>query len=710
DQEVTIAITAAVFSTYFCKETGQLDRRWLHEVVFPQLREINEFGIFHVNKEIIRTSLRRKGSNSYLLRLVCAESAGCKTVITLSMADLPLIDSVNLRLQKKNEHSGHRVILPNDNVRHLWEHGSQECREFVASKAACKDARPTEIYEGSLQHFKSGKICSLASVRQACSRIQNASRRSQNEHEDLRKQMLDWKISLVSEDAVSGFIQRISTAPFGVVIYCAEQQFLLRQLLARNPYAPVHIDATGGLVRKSELIPENVLLCSAVVSSESESVVATPIAEAVLESTKTEDISAWIESFLLNFARFQDRGVWEVSKVGPRIYVIDFSWVFLHGVLRAAAIMDLGTYLRKQFKRLTSWDVKPPSYPLVFICSSHLMHRVAMTIAIKNRETKKNFLIFFANLITADSLETAKSVWETMLRLFCSQYVTSVVQDAFEVLHQYKASLPSSCHEFVNEMPDPEEENQSGISVDPPDSEAATTLRSSSPFSGIFGVPEPINTEAKELNPNFSLEAMQKVFKLYLPLLPIWSVCVFKGTPISTHLTNAPVESWFRWVKARVRRKSGTRLLIGNFLRAQLECVLERISRVKKNQQTVLPPRRPRRRKVNEEAPHVPKGDPWASRVSKPSYLGGKIASKLPFKCSQLRPARKSEHRFAPKSETPTCALSPPATLSKNTFITVKADNCGEEIKSVYRGCVFIRRDCAKTEIGQECAATTENG
>ena len=127
-------------------------------------------------------------------------------------------------------------------------------------------------------------------------------------------------------------------------------------------------------------------------------------------------------------------------------------------------------------------------------------------------------------------------------------------------------------------------------------------------------------------NQHYAQMALRQVESRWLPLYPLWGCAVLQGTELVTKgITNAPVESWFRWVKTSIHSGSkGTRLKLSRFAREQFNIVKNRLARVATElAQTVLAPKNPRGRrgrprktaqKTDIRAAHDNRGDGWSRK------------------------------------------------------------------------------------------------
>ncbi|PAA77430.1 hypothetical protein BOX15_Mlig004567g1, partial [Macrostomum lignano] len=685
---VESCISTNLFVNHFDTRTCKLKPSWLDQVIYPLLRQHGEYCQFSVNKVRLRAFKRHRKDCSFLwMRLVCAEGSGCSMAFVVTLNKAPTDgQSSTLTLRRISEHSGHDVPSSCSSYRYLLQRGSQECRNFVLSQATNPAAKPTQIYVKAIELFGS-EACSLSAVRTTVSRTKAADDKSPDDIRDLRLQMKDWKLTINEDGVISGYIQKIDVAPVSVILHTSMQLDLLRDVLKGNQLAPLHLDATGGIVRQTQNVPSTVLLCSAVVATPD--IKRTAVSESIMEVTRSENVSSWLMHFLADFARHCNIGLWELPKKGPQIYVSDFSWVFIHGILRAACTTCVTDYLRVQYNRLRSADLKPPESPVVFICSSHLLRAVARTLKSPDKIDKvtyREFMLSFALLVTSKTLRCAQAVWKAMVEVFTSRRVNPATLKALQILHG-RFDFSSLEIPDENQVAEDSANVSNAVQEDVALAELETGLRASSPFAKYFNdlTSEVTASDGNGvLNNLFYPQAVQVVLRKWMPLFPLWSVAVFGGNR-SAHVTNAAVESWFSWCKSEALPSPSSRLRLPRFVRAQLTTVKLQLKRLQHEQHPIRPPKRARGRKCGFDAPLNPPGDPWkrsgASKRRRTSFIQSALSippAVAPTTCTLAAPAASGSRlgsqpvivQVRPAIAPTTCTLAAPAASGSRSGIS----------------------------------------
>jgi hypothetical protein len=80
------------------------------------------------------------------------------------------------------------------------------------------------------------------------------------------------------------------------------------------------------------------------------------ISDAVLESTKTEDIANWLLRLHLDLQRQARKGLWLCSRNLPAVLVMDFSWALIYGCLKSFVSSTFEHYMQCQYVRRSTSD------------------------------------------------------------------------------------------------------------------------------------------------------------------------------------------------------------------------------------------------------------------------------------------------------------------------------------------------------------------
>ena len=214
----------------------------------------------------------------------------------------------------------------------------------------------------------------------------------------------------------------------------------------------LHLDATGNIIRRTLYVNRRILLCSAVLSGTDPQMLVAPVSDCLLGHTRTEDLVTWLTNFKCSYARVTNSSMWRRMQNFPKVICTDFSWAFIHAVLSMLGT-KISDYLNMQFKRLL--EIKPvkPQSPLLVICASHFIARVARTINIRDFETRTTFLRCFALIQLALTMEKAVSIWNEMVVYFGTPFISKDVEFSWNYLNLTLQGLDKGTDQIIRTTP-----------------------------------------------------------------------------------------------------------------------------------------------------------------------------------------------------------------------------------------------------------------
>lgn len=307
----------------------------------------------------------------------------------------------------------------------------------------------------------------------------------------------------------------------------------------------LHMDATAGIIRRSEYIKRQMYLLSAVPDSPFHEVPPLSISDCITDECRVENAEFWLRRLRCDVSRLKNLRLQTEQSI-PAVVVVDFSWVLIHVSLSAAwklATFDKCVGVQPLLK-------KPRS--ILFACSSHFIARAARNLSrffSSCESTARQLLLHcVAALICAPSLHNAEALWRKMLIIFGQAWKDDTWFAAAKELKIQLERMPINVDNPLN--------TDGNCATDPhnEDERKRTDLeeegiRSSSPFCAFFAEPEDAEiTESSSNHPNpfHKFEALKYIHKTWLPLYGLWGQCVLAGIPgIRQYLTNAKIESWF---------------------------------------------------------------------------------------------------------------------------------------------------------------------
>lgn len=298
----------------------------------------------------------------------------------------------------------------------------------------------------------------------------------------------------------------------------------------------LHLDATGGLIRKSEYVNRQMFLFSAVSGN---SLVCFPSSEMLSERCRTDDVISWLVMMYTDFSRATGGRIFGNCVV--RNIIIDMSWVLLHSSLFVFCRMTVSEYLVQIYNHLQAGDPCPDV--TVFLCGSHLLNNFVRHLRdiVKGRDTLKCLIQCLVSLYLAPSITEAGCIWHCMCLAFGSQYFSAETEKTFNQLDSFVNKTPRDVIERIEGCVLASDDG-SGFTDEWP---AEESICNSSPFSHFFKSCEVFSGASGDCqNRMYHPKALDIIRQKWLPLYGFFCSAAIIGK--ETHYTNAKVESWFR--------------------------------------------------------------------------------------------------------------------------------------------------------------------
>lgn len=143
------------------------------------------------------------------------------------------------------------------------------------------------------------------------------------------------------------------------------------------------------------------------------------------------------------------------------------------------------SYVNTQYHRLNS-NTEASKTPLLIVCASHFISRVARKIEIKKRSTRRLFLSCMGHLQIAKTFEEAGCIWRDMVSVFSSSHLkdaeTKTAWTRLDCLLKNNVSdVETDVLKTENEKVDEVTQKEDKLFK-----EDAKTLRKESPFTAHF--------------------------------------------------------------------------------------------------------------------------------------------------------------------------------------------------------------------------------
>lgn len=349
------------------------------------------------------------------------------------------------------------------------------------------------------------------------------------------------------------FFQSIGLSPVSLIIHSYEQIQLLSRL-ARSGELRLHIDATGGIIKKAEYVKKQVYLFSAIPDSPFETIPCLSVSDCLLEESRVENVEHWLRKLRNDVSRTQ-RVHFSHDFTAPNIVIVDFSWVLLHSTASVFCNTTIIGYLNRVFSACVKNHYVEEYMSAIFVCSSHFISRAAKTLSkhfsAKEKDMREFLLHCIAALVCAPSFNSASITWREMVNVFGAAFESCEWTKSYANLTETLKKVPETLNQQQNDD-DVDEEGADGESrMHTEICSGVATIRSMSPFTQLFVNPENIidnmnEDEAQQRNLLHKPEALTHIYRTWLPLYGLWGQAALIGRNTDRYLTNAKVESWFR--------------------------------------------------------------------------------------------------------------------------------------------------------------------
>lgn len=257
--------------------------------------------------------------------------------------------------------------------------------------------------------------------------------------------------------------------------------------------------------------------------------IAVSVSDFLTERCRVQDILYCLASFRCAMNMLANE---RIDSCKPRIIVTNMSWAILHASVLIFCGCFIQTYLEKTFEALRKGS--PIRETIIFVCSSHLIARLAKTRpGFAAAKEKRFFLTCFGKLLMATTLQDAVSIWKQIIVISKSRSCSD--------------SVSAAVHFFTADTSQVEETDVDEAMIG--DIDACideTSLLKASPLMRFFGRHLEVFEEDRgsKPNPHFNPAALEHVLRQWLSIFGLWSAAVLNGTGYH-YITNAKIESWF---------------------------------------------------------------------------------------------------------------------------------------------------------------------
>ena len=244
-------------------------------------------------------------------------------------------------------------------------------------------------------------------LRHAAAEARFSDRFSKNPNVDIDVIMKTTRASDVTSDKVVGYVQANSIEPFKVHIFTEE---LLRHFNTNT--SPLHIDATGSVVRK---INGKDVYCYAVVASDDEG--SYPLGLMLSNSQTTVSITHFLQHLNDSYKTIIRKDM------RPTAVVTDFSWALIKAGLLAFNKMGITQYLETYWRAIIK--AEDPDMITFTMCRAHISKGLSCMLKshIADKKVRHSYMWLFSKMAEAETLETMEEVFQEICTLAYSPSV-----------------------------------------------------------------------------------------------------------------------------------------------------------------------------------------------------------------------------------------------------------------------------------------------
>ena len=382
-------------------------------------------------------------------------------------------------------------------------------------------------------------------------------------------------MSLRFSSALTGFVQMSSEWPFRLHMYTQQQIVRYIQYCTRTKYSLVHIDATGGVLRK--LTEQNQSYMYAVVFKDGNDTNDTmPLAHGLLTEHTTISITTFLGSVAQGIIKVKGK------LISPTFFITDFSPAIMNATLLAFNSQSMQAHLHQCWnvvgKKYSAVQLRSSSF--IHLCCCHVMHAIAknLTDASVEKETREHVLYVFALILCEIEMGKMYDILGSLVNIFGEPQNRNAAND-FELLFVQQLLVDEESHSVLtdterifSEAKKMDEElslvdeyfrSNSAIIHESPFNKEAIRL-----YPAIEQLLNAKTNFSKVTNPLFSRKLIRLIYKWWA-YLPLWTGLLidFKTRyasegecdSISSHspvrFSNALIESYFRTMKYSIFKK-----------------------------------------------------------------------------------------------------------------------------------------------------------
>ncbi|CAF3935227.1 unnamed protein product [Rotaria sp. Silwood1] len=214
---------------------------------------------------------------------------------------------------------------------------------------------------------------------------------------------------------IRGYIHDVSEVPFRVHLYTELQIRRYINYVKSETYSCVHIDATGGILKKMHEEKQS-LLYALIFKDGIDAGDTVPLAHAILNDHTVPSISFFFGKLAYHIVEVQEK------LILPAFFIIDFSAATMNAVLQAFNVENINTHLNRCWNVIKRKYNKKELRSLSFIhlCCCHVIHAMARSLSAAgiDKKIRRSVLHILAFMLCSNDIDQLYDTLGMVINIF----------------------------------------------------------------------------------------------------------------------------------------------------------------------------------------------------------------------------------------------------------------------------------------------------
>ena len=411
------------------------------------------------------------------------------------------------------------------------------------------------------------KICSKGNLQEVCylKSLQNIRSEALSANDLSKDDIEDLNLEYSNQDStIEKFIQKIDLQPFSTILFMESNMQILKKALKDNNRLRLHLDATGGILRKVHQgsLLHHVLILPLKSCDTNKSHILLNVGEMITEDQSAFNIKYFLEMFLNKFSLKCRQ-----EKIAYAI-VTDKSFANINAIIKSQNDMKLSQYLNVTYEIVTNASSAVDIPVFVFLCSSHLCKNWKNDILKFFGKKEKQKIRFICSLIGNLMCIGDYNDLVNYIQLLIEFLAIKKKDNQFYIIsNQLKASISSQNEKLIDIEDSQEDDSPSAntaVNTDQTDDTInPKTIFENSPFYKFFnGFYKSINQSTNQSNTDcdneyYCPEFIEDLLKKTIAYLPFWSAVLPSLNSDSNEdyvrPNNGMIEGYFSQLKSNIK-------------------------------------------------------------------------------------------------------------------------------------------------------------